>query len=59
MTLAIYNMLGQKITTLVDEEQKAGYYQVVFLANNLSSGVYFYTISAESYRASKKLTLIK
>ena len=59
VTLAIYNMLGQKITTLVDEEQKAGYYQVVFLANNLSSGVYFYTISAESYRASKKLTLIK
>jgi hypothetical protein len=38
---------------------KAGYYQVVFQANSLSSGVYFYTISTESYRASKKLMLIK
>jgi hypothetical protein len=59
VSLEVYNMLGQKIMTLVDSEQKAGYYEVMFQANNLSSGVYFYTILAGENRMTKKLTLIR
>jgi hypothetical protein len=57
--LEVYNVLGQRVMKLVDEDQKAGYYQVVFQGRNLSSGVYFYTISAGEYRTTKKLTLLK
>ena len=37
--LSIYNLLGQKVTTLVSQEQRAGYREVEFDAQNLSSGV--------------------
>ena len=43
--LVIYNMLGQKVCTLVDRRQKAGTYSVTFNADGLASGIYFYTLS--------------
>ncbi|HEX2983718.1 MAG TPA: kelch repeat-containing protein, partial [Ignavibacteriales bacterium] len=59
--LKIYNMLGQEITTLVNEMKNAGQYEVKFNAAgiNLSSGVYIYRIKSGSFVQTKKLMLIK
>jgi hypothetical protein len=58
--LDIYNMLGQKIETLVNKKQAAGEYQVIFNAKNLASGIYFYTLKTQSgFRQSRKFLLVK
>ena len=57
--LSVYNMLGQKICELVNSEQSAGKYSVQFNAENLSSGVYFYTIRVDNYIQTKKMILVK
>jgi hypothetical protein len=57
--LAVYNLLGQEVATVVNSFQKADRYEVVFNANELSSGVYVYKIEAGSFSASKKLMLMK
>lgn len=55
----IYNVLGERVRTLVDEIKSAGRYSVKFDASSLSSGVYIYSMQAGSYRASNKMLLIK
>ena len=55
----IYNILGQLVTALVDQEMSAGNYTVDFNAENLSSGIYFYTMKAGSQAFAKKMTLLK
>ena len=57
--LEIYDILGRKIETLLSERQNAGNHSVPFNASNLSSGVYFYRLSAGSFVQTKKLMLIK
>ena len=57
--MKVYNLLGQEISTLVDEYKNAGTYKVDFNASNLSSGVYFYKIDAGSYTNVKKMILMK
>lgn len=57
--IKIYNILGQVINTLVSDFQTAGNYTVIFNGNNLTSGVYFYTIRAGSYNTSKKMIYLK
>ncbi len=57
--LAIYNTLGQKVATLVNEVVTAGQHEVTFDAHNLASGVYFYRIAAGSYTATMKMMLLK
>ncbi len=57
--LAIYNMLGEEVTTLVNTTQKAGKYEVNFNASNLASGVYVYRIESANFNAVKKLMLMK
>ncbi|NOX65039.1 MAG: T9SS type A sorting domain-containing protein [Chlorobi bacterium] len=65
VSLKIYNTLGQLVRTLVNNDQAPGYHEVVFNAENLPSGVYFYTIMANSsngkseYVNTKKLLLLK
>jgi len=59
VTLTIYNLVGQKITTLVDEELTSGEYSVTFDASRLPSGVYFYTISAGSFQSTKQMMYLK
>jgi hypothetical protein len=59
VSLEIYNLLGQKVATLVDQEQKAGFYQVVFKADALASGMYVYVIKTGEFSAAKKLMLLK
>jgi len=44
VTLKVYDMLGRRIQTLVNGFQEADTYSIQFDANNLSSGVYFYTL---------------
>ena len=57
--LNIYNVLGQLVTSLVNQEMSAGNYAVDFNASNLSSGIYFYTMKAGSQVFAKKMTLLK
>jgi hypothetical protein len=63
--LTIYNILGQRIKTLIDEEQDIGYYQPEFnisRSNNneeLSSGIYFYRLEIAGKSVTKKLVLLK
>lgn len=57
--LQIYDILGQKIATIVEEYKLPGTYTVTFDGSKLSSGVYFYSIIFDSYLKTKKLILIK
>lgn len=57
--MAIYNILGQKVYTLINEFQNQGYHIVNFDASQLATGVYIYRITANNFSASKKLLLLK
>ncbi len=57
--LNVYNLLGQKVMTLVNESQKAGQHQVSFNASNFASGVYFYKLEAGAQSSIKKMILMK
>ena len=57
--LKVYDMLGNEVATLVNEEKPAGVYEVNFNASNLSSGVYLYKLHAGEYISTNKMTLIK
>ena len=59
VVLKVYDVLGREVRTLVDQYQAGGYYNVVFDASNLPSGLYFYRINAGTYSATKKLMLVK
>jgi len=59
VSLTLYNALGQKVKTLVQESQPAGFYSFQLNAANLSSGIYFYVLEAGSFKSVKKLTLLK
>lgn len=60
VSLIVYDMLGNEVKTLVNENQKPGYYEVKFNASNLSNGVYFYKIQTSSgFIQTKKLILLK
>jgi hypothetical protein len=55
----VYDILGNEIATLVNEEKQLGVYEVEFDATGLSSGIYFYQIKAGSYIETKKMILLK
>ncbi|MFZ1289512.1 MAG: T9SS type A sorting domain-containing protein [Melioribacteraceae bacterium] len=57
--LSIYNSLGEVIQSLVNENQSAGRYSVNFIANNIPSGMYFYTISSGNFTQTNKMVLMK
>ena len=59
VTLKVYNLLGQEVVTLVNQEQKTGNYNVNFDASKLASGVYMYRIQAGDFSLTKKMTLLK
>lgn len=57
--LVIYDALGNQVDVLVDAQVPAGTYMADFDASKLSSGIYFYTLSTQGYRETKKMMLIK
>ena len=59
VSLRVFNMLGQEVATIINENKKAGNYQVDFNGSNLASGVYFYQLRAGSFVSVKKMLLMK
>lgn len=59
VSLKVFNVLGQEVLTLVDQNQNAGQYQIKFDASQLSSGVYIYRIQSGSFVSSRKMMLLK
>ena len=57
--LKVYDILGNEVATLVNEEKSAGTYKTEFNGKNLSSGIYFYQLKAGNFIATKKLLLLK
>lgn len=63
-TLAVYNILGQKVRTLLDQEKVSGDYQVIWDGENdegktVPSGIYFYKLASGKYSESKKILFLK
>ena len=59
VVLKVYDMLGEEVATLVNEQKPAGIYEVDFDGSSLPSGVYIYRLTAGSFSDSKKLILLK
>ena len=58
--LKVYSLNGQEVATLINNQLVGtGVQEVSFNASNLSSGLYFYTITAGNYKETKKMMLIK
>ncbi len=57
--LKVYNILGTKVATLVNEKKTPGFYELNFGGEKLPSGIYVYRIEAGNFTASKKMLLIK
>ena len=57
--LKIYNLLGEEVKTLVEDNEVAGIYHVKFDGSNFASGVYFYRLRAGNFVDTKKLILMK
>jgi hypothetical protein len=59
VSLKVFNLLGQEITTLVNETQRPGYYEVIWDAIGQPSGVYFYKLTAGHFSETKKMILLR
>jgi hypothetical protein len=57
--LTIYNSIGSKVATIINENKPSGNYTVQFNERNLASGIYFYRIQAGSFVETKKMILLK
>ena len=59
LAIEIYNIIGQKVSTLINGNFAAGYHTVEFDGSNLASGIYIYSLRTEGHVISKKMQLIK
>ena len=59
VVIKVFDILGNEIETLVNEEKRAGTYEITWYAENIPSGVYFYQLKAGSFVETKKITLMK
>jgi len=57
--IEVFNIVGQKVATLVDEQKPAGSHMAIFNSENLSSGVYMYRIKTGNFEKTKKMVLLK
>ncbi len=59
VTLKIYDVLGNEVAMLINEDKPVGEYEIEFNGNNISSGVYFYQIKSAYFNQTKKMILLK
>ncbi len=59
VTLTLFNALGQKVATLVNEIKQPGTYRLTLDATNLAGGIYFYRLQAPDFNATRKMILLK
>jgi hypothetical protein len=59
ITLKVYDLLGQMVDTIISEEMTAGCYIRTWNAENIPSGIYFYTLQSGNFSETKKLILLK
>jgi hypothetical protein len=59
ISLKVYNVQGQEVATLVDEEKAAGNYEVSFDTKKLAAGAYFYTLKGRGFSETRKMILTK
>ncbi|MBW7842466.1 MAG: T9SS type A sorting domain-containing protein [Ignavibacterium sp.] len=59
VSIVIYDLTGQKVATVVDEVKQPGNYEIEFNAAGLSSGVYFYKMTTNSFSQIKKMSILK
>ena len=59
MNLKVYDILGNEISTLVNEEKSPGSYKISFDGSDLPSGVYFYQLITSDFVQTKKMILLK
>jgi len=59
VNIKVFDLIGQEIVELVNEEKEAGYYSVSFDASRLPSGIYIYTINASNFVQTRKMLLMK
>lgn len=59
VTIKVYDILGNEITTLVDDVKQAGNYNIEFIGNNLSSGIYYYRMQSRNFSETKKFILLQ
>ena len=59
LSLKVYDLLGEEVSTVVEGEHKAGFHTAQFDGSHLSSGVYFYRLSSKDHTITKKLILMK
>ncbi len=57
--LEIYDILGRKVETLVDQAMPAGYHSVIWNASPYATGIYFYKITADDFTESRKMVMVK
>lgn len=59
LTLKVYNMLGAEVKTVAEGVHNAGEYNIIFDGSNLSSGIYFYRLTAGEFTETRKMMLVK
>lgn len=57
--LEVFNLLGQRVSLLVNDRVQAGQHNVTFQAGNLSSGIYIYRLQADGFTQTRKMLLVK
>ncbi|MCH8032961.1 MAG: T9SS type A sorting domain-containing protein [Bacteroidetes bacterium] len=59
VTLVVYDVLGSEVSSLVNEEKTAGYFEIEFDGSSLASGIYFYRLQAGDFVETKKMMMLK
>ena len=57
--LVVYNLLGQKVTTLLSQEMERGFHKINWDATTFAGGMYYYTLFSDKYKSTKKMLLLK
>ena len=59
VSLKVYNVLGEEIADLINEQRTPGKYEVLFNSADLANGIYFYRLQTNDYTETKAMTLLK